>query len=618
VNDWLSIDLVLVALLVTSFTCTGLVALWAANSSWHWFIRIAVLALLLAPLLLISAYEPLVAFTLQSGIIFVGVALYRKPAVPRRFALSTFLLVVVVLAATVAIGSRLPRLNVYAWSSVALNGAAAGFATLIGVWWTVSRSKRFAVPSGIFGCIALGFAISMLDWFFPSIANFTDWPPDPSAAAGFIPGFGNVDRPILAALLVPLLISSATFVVAILWRAATRSADGDHHCIESTNKNVARAQKRGLFAPLLLAASVIALSLFPSFILFKLLNPDDLPNTTLPSPNGYDDIAAAAKLVTATGFGDSSNFDYQTASQSALAAEVAKSQPAYERLESGLSRPDRVPVDYSSNGGDLPMEPLLLLRNLARSLAGRARLAELENRHSDATDSYLLCIELGYDAHRGGLLVDGMVGVACSDTGTLGLYQTKDNLPPEKLAQSINTMIQLDASEESYDDMMYRDRVWTQRTNGWHSHLQQLLTDIADHDFGFSLFVGTDNYRHMFTMRQAEVRLLICELAIAQFRREEGRLPNSLAELGAKYLPAVPIDPWHARGRPLRYQRTDDSYVLYSVGQNGVDDHGAPPDDDDFLGMPTTGDLRLDRHYALEEDADTEPSSEVPGAADNR
>jgi len=76
-RDWLTIELVLAVLLVTSFTCVGLVALWAATSPRHWFVRTAVVLAILSPLMLIPAYEPLVVFLIQFIFVVAGVTVYR-------------------------------------------------------------------------------------------------------------------------------------------------------------------------------------------------------------------------------------------------------------------------------------------------------------------------------------------------------------------------------------------------------------------------------------------------------------------------------------------------------------------------------------------------------------
>jgi len=62
----------------------------------------------------------------------------------------------------------------------------------------------------------------------------------------------------------------------------------------------------------------------------------------------------------------------------------------------------------------------------------------------------------------------------------------------------------------------------------------------------------------------------------------------------------VPVDPLDPDGGLLRYRLTDDGYVLYSVGQNGVDDGGAKPDEEEFGWMSETGDMRLDVLFADE------------------
>jgi hypothetical protein len=75
---------------------------------------------------------------------------------------------------------------------------------------------------------------------------------------------------------------------------------------------------------------------------------------------------------------------------------------------------------------------------------------------------------------------------------------------------------------------------------------------------------------------QTEANLQIA-LALALFRAETGKYPISLTELAPKYLPQVPIDLFSER--QLLYRRTDDGYLLYSVGPNGQDDGGQSVDD---------------------------------------
>lgn len=75
---------------------------------------------------------------------------------------------------------------------------------------------------------------------------------------------------------------------------------------------------------------------------------------------------------------------------------------------------------------------------------------------------------------------------------------------------------------------------------------------------------------------QATLRAAVTGCAVERHRLAHGgRLPESLAELVPRFLPAVPADPFD--GQPLRYRHTNDTYVVYSVGADLADDGGLPP-----------------------------------------
>ncbi|MGQ9649354.1 MAG: hypothetical protein ACUVXJ_04525 [Phycisphaerae bacterium] len=69
----------------------------------------------------------------------------------------------------------------------------------------------------------------------------------------------------------------------------------------------------------------------------------------------------------------------------------------------------------------------------------------------------------------------------------------------------------------------------------------------------------------------------ITVLAVAAYRNDHGRFPESLDELVPRYLEAVPMDPFTSQ--PLRYRLdTEEGYRLYSVGEDGKDDGGVERD----------------------------------------
>lgn len=77
---------------------------------------------------------------------------------------------------------------------------------------------------------------------------------------------------------------------------------------------------------------------------------------------------------------------------------------------------------------------------------------------------------------------------------------------------------------------------------------------------------------------EANRALVITAIALRRHRIALGKYPPELAALVPEYLPAPPRDPVDAK--PLRYRlQPEGRFLLYSVGENGVDDGGdaSPP-----------------------------------------
>src|SRR5690606_36378322 len=68
----------------------------------------------------------------------------------------------------------------------------------------------------------------------------------------------------------------------------------------------------------------------------------------------------------------------------------------------------------------------------------------------------------------------------------------------------------------------------------------------------------------------AELRLVAAALAV--YRLDNGAYPESLDPLVPGLLDQAPVDVY---GNQLAYRRTDNGYLLYSLGPNGIDDQGS-------------------------------------------
>jgi hypothetical protein len=70
-------------------------------------------------------------------------------------------------------------------------------------------------------------------------------------------------------------------------------------------------------------------------------------------------------------------------------------------------------------------------------------------------------------------------------------------------------------------------------------------------------------------------QMTVTAIALKRYQLKHGDYPPDLTALVPEFVPAAQLDP--VDGQPLRYRRNaDGSFLLYSVGENGVDDGGNP------------------------------------------
>ena len=83
---------------------------------------------------------------------------------------------------------------------------------------------------------------------------------------------------------------------------------------------------------------------------------------------------------------------------------------------------------------------------------------------------------------------------------------------------------------------------------------------------------------------QVMKQLALGAIASKRYQLRHGSYPPSLDALSPEFLPQVPRDP--VDGRPLRYQNAGKTYLLYSVGNDNVDNGADPvPASSDSLDM---------------------------------
>ncbi len=83
---------------------------------------------------------------------------------------------------------------------------------------------------------------------------------------------------------------------------------------------------------------------------------------------------------------------------------------------------------------------------------------------------------------------------------------------------------------------------------------------------------------------EAAKSVVITAIALKRFQLKHSRWPETLNELSPEFLPAVTIDIYD--GKPLKYHpNVDGTYLLYCVGEDGMDNGGFPTTSLEIKGM---------------------------------
>jgi hypothetical protein len=106
------------------------------------------------------------------------------------------------------------------------------------------------------------------------------------------------------------------------------------------------------------------------------------------------------------------------------------------------------------------------------------------------------------------------------------------------------------------------DTMFSPNKRDFHSMLSQSIVDL-----------GAITRRVM--KIEAAKRSIVTAIALKRYQQKHGNYPANLNSLAPEFVSTVPLDP--VDGQPLRYHpNSNGTFLLYSVGENGVDDGGNP------------------------------------------
>jgi hypothetical protein len=574
----------------------GMFVLWAAASKRHWFVRTAVVGAVLLVALLIPAYEVVMMLGIESVLVIIGMSVWRRLRqrhlgeahnTPRqatsissflRFQLSmeTMLLLVVVIAVVVAVVARAPQLTVQDYIRFIHVGTMAAAVCLACVWVVCGRARWWirlvALPvlPFLLACVFHGLSVAgqvAILWYNYSststIAEYLQSSVQNLSGVWYWTATFSIGMAILCAWL--FLVRRARWFDPFYEDANQESSDAQ-------SPSSVRWARVGAFALFGLAA------IFPLLLFYRLMTPPQMPTVELPNPNGYYDFIAAGRMIGPSAANKLGKFQQLRDDQ--LGDELAKHNAAFAQMYQGLSKPTMYPYTYKP----APQEDIMAIHHLVQAVQAQAAWFERRGNAQLQLENGLTLLKLAHGEMRGSS--SGRYGLLLNELewyGYDGIMGLTPRLSTEECTRIANELWELDLDRESWETRLERQRI-IDANSGWKNHVRSILQQWSGDEYKWA--------RDEYLRRVAEARVTIAALGIQAYLLEQKRLPEKLADLVPKYLPAVPEDP-HGDGT-IKYRVVGDRYVLYLSGPDGDDDGGKPLE----MGVPEpNGDYLIERMF---------------------
>jgi hypothetical protein len=360
-----------------------------------------------------------------------------------------------------------------------------------------------------------------------------------------------------------------------------------------------------------------------------------MPSPVLPHPNAFDHYMQAANAIAISDKTINEGLRRYAAFKKigtvALArrqAEVMRNQRSIALFQEGAAYQYQEPP-VCSFPQRLPHYRKFL--RLGRFLVFVAQVRREEGEWVGAVEHGLQAVRLGADIQNGNRnsLIGVLLGIACASHGRREVWHIVDHLTPGQARDAIARMEAINSHATTFAQVLQEDKRQTQalvtvifRTPDWRRKLareefspsrypmarfqlslvhkrwsMQRLTAYYDdaltlvrQPYSPSLSepeLPNDPICRLFAppIKGAWVKFLACRasnhllmtaLALRAYHQEYGVYPAELQALVQQgYLSSLPGDPFTA-SRSLRYRKSGKTYLLYSIGPDGADNHGTP------------------------------------------
>jgi hypothetical protein len=309
-----------------------------------------------------------------------------------------------------------------------------------------------------------------------------------------------------------------------------------------------------------------------AYLWYELVRPISIPASSPPDPNGYERLVSIAGQIDDANLWPTMPPTFQP-TEAQLRAFRQKNAAVLTEARLALDLPAQVPVPY--HGYDTP--PLQSLRVLARSFSALGKAAIADKAYDEAVAVYLDELRLSERMTRGGTMSDLLPAGSFESLGIRGLTTLVPELTATKSRALKELLLAHDRRREPLADVLRRDDALNRLSHGWRGRWSSTVGYLAD---------SGRPYRHVVDVlnrRRAELRVLVCDLAIHTYQLERRQLPERLDDLVPGFVAAVPTDPFD--GQAIRYRKGAEQYVIYSVGRNQRDDGGNPDRQDGDCGV---------------------------------
>ncbi len=338
------------------------------------------------------------------------------------------------------------------------------------------------------------------------------------------------------------------------------------------------------------------------------------PPPPLPADNGFDDCVRAASLLKDTDKLDRLDVAKQPRQAAAL---VKLNRPSLDLVREAL------PKDYMTpqvKRWDEEFRYLKGYRDIGKLLLMEGRLKASGGDLSGAVESFLDARRFGALMPSGGSVIHMLVGRAVSETGFRGLESIYPKLDSSECRYVLKELGKADAREPllhqtlEWDKAMglafikelqegtikddsgkpmgepfppLIDRLFGRGRSSredYESYMQALGDELSKpfylrkpppepQTIGSAFATPSFDLITRTSLTSTKEQILKLMIALRSYELERGAYPDSLA--GLKSYGIDTTDEF--TGKPLKYKRAGNGYLLYSVGPDGKDNGGAPP-----------------------------------------